>query len=88
VSLADDVEYMCQASLIGLQDFALTRLNHVDLLIKRRRALEDEIRKEQAAADVAQLLIDNWRLREALGSPPVQTSLPFEPRKEGKAEAA
>ena len=68
-------EYLRNASIQSLEDFELTRLNHVDLLKKRLRAQIDEIIAEQSAANVARMLIESWRFRQMAGTPPIQADL-------------
>ncbi len=77
-------DFLRTASVQSLEDFELTRLNHVDLLKKRLRAQIDEIIAEQSAANVARMLIESWRFREMAGTPPIQVSL----FPDGKEEAA
>jgi hypothetical protein len=70
------LEFLLYASRRSLEDFELSRLNHVALLAKRLRETLHEMVEESALAMLARVLIENERLR-SMTVDPLQESFNF-----------
>jgi len=55
-------EFLLTASKRSLQDFMVARLNHVNMLTKQLRCIEEQIIEERADAQLAGMLIEDERL--------------------------